>query len=150
MKIRQTPGEQVFNAVNIGMCAALSLCIILPILNILFASLSDPVEVMKHQGLFLWPKKFTLQAYQAVAKNPNIISGYMNTLFIVVVGTSLNIVLTLIGSYVLSRKGVLFNKFFTMMIVFTMYFQGGTIPFYLTVQNLGLTNSRWALILPSQ
>lgn len=148
MKIRQTPGEQVFNAVNIGMCAALSLCIILPILNILFASLSDPVEVMKHQGLFLWPKKFTLQAYQAVAKNPNIISGYMNTLFIVVVGTSLNIVLTLIGSYVLSRKGVLFNKFFTMMIVFTMYFQGGTIPFYLTVQNLGLTNSRWALILP--
>jgi len=126
----------------------LTLCILIPILNIVFASISDPIEVMKHQGLFLRPIKITGQAYQAVAKNPNIITGYMNTIFIVVVGTSLNLVLTLIGAYVLSRKDVFFNKFLTLMIVFTMYFQGGTIPFYLTVQTMGLTNSRWALIFP--
>ncbi|MDD3902775.1 MAG: carbohydrate ABC transporter permease [Sphaerochaeta sp.] len=148
MNTRITHGERIFNACNIMICALLSLCIIIPIINIVFASLSDPIEVMKHQGLFLRPIKFTTSAYAAVAKNPNIITGYMNTLFIVVTGTTLNIVLTLIGSYVLSRKGVMFNKIFTMMIVFTMYFQGGTIPLYLTVQAVGLTNSRWALILP--
>ncbi|MDY4611448.1 MAG: carbohydrate ABC transporter permease [Sphaerochaetaceae bacterium] len=148
MKVKLTVGERIFNVVNVILCALLALCILVPILNIVFASFSDPVEVMKHEGLFLHPIKFSTQAYQAVAKNPNILSGYMNTLFVVVIGTSLNIVLTLIGSYVLSRKGVMLNRFFTLMIVFTMYFQGGTIPFYLTVHSLGLTGSRLSLIFP--
>lgn len=148
MKTRISIGEQIFHACNVLICGLLTLCILLPIMNILFASFSDPVEVMKHQGLFLRPIKFTTQAYASVAKNPNVITGYMNTIFIVVTGTTLNIVLTLIGSYVLSRKGVMFNKILTLMIVFTMYFQGGTIPRYLTVQGLGLAGSRWALILP--
>lgn len=148
MKVKQTVGEQAFNVTNIVLCTLLSLCIIIPILNIVFASFSDPIEVMKHEGLFLRPIKFTTQAYKAVAKNPNILSGYMNTLFVVGLGTSLNIVLTLIASYVLSRKGVMLNKIFTLMIVFTMYFQGGTIPFFLTVQAMHLTGSRLSLVLP--
>lgn len=148
MKVRRTVGEQIFNVINIVICTLIMLCILLPILNIVFASFSDPVEVMKHEGLFLYPIKPTVQAYQLVAKNPNILSGYMNTVFVVVVGTCLNLVLTLIGAYTLSRKGVLLNKFFTLLIVFTMYFQGGTIPFYLTVHALKLTGSRWSLILP--
>lgn len=148
MKIKISLGERVFDTINILLLAGLSLSILLPILNILFASFSDPIEVMKRSSLILWPIKFTTQAYQAVAKNPNILSGYMNTIFIVVVGTSLNVVLTLIGSYVLSRKDVYFGKFLTLLIVFTMYFQGGTIPFYLTVHKLGLTHTRWSLIFP--
>nr|WP_321306944.1 carbohydrate ABC transporter permease [uncultured Sphaerochaeta sp.] len=148
MNSKRSTGEQVFNVINILLTLSLTMCIVIPIMNIVFASFSDPVEVMKHNGLFFRPVKFTTQAYQAVAKNPNIISGYMNTIFIVVLGTSLNIVLTLIGAYVLSRKGVMFNKFLTMMIVFTLYFEGGTIPTYLTVQALGLTNTRWSLIFP--
>lgn len=148
MMSRVSTGERIFNVCNMLICGLLSLCIILPIANILFASFSDPVEVMKHQGLFLRPIKFTTQAYVSVAKNPNIVTGYGNTLFVVVFGTTLNIILTLIGSYVLSRKGVMFNKILTLMIVFTMYFQGGTIPRYLTVQALGLTGSRLALIFP--
>ncbi len=148
MKIQQTGGERLFNIANIIVCTLLSLSILIPILNIVFASLSDPIEVMKSSGIFLYPKKFTTQAYAAVFRNPNILSGYLNTIFIVVVGTALNIVLTLIAAYVLSRKGVLLNKFLTLFVVFTMYFQGGTIPFYLTVQAVGLTNSTWSLIIP--
>lgn len=145
---RRTPGEIVFSVIDVIICALLCLAILLPILNIFFASFSDPIEVMKHSGLFLRPVKPTLQAYQYVAKNPNIISGYMNTLFVVLCGTTLNIVLTLIAAYVLSRKDAKLVKFFTLMVVFTMYFQGGTIPFYLVVHKLGLTGSRWALVLP--
>ena len=113
MKVKTSVGERTFDVINIIICVLLSLSILIPILNILFASLSDPLEVMKRQGLFLWPVKFTTQAYHAVAKNPNIISGYSNTIFIVVVGTTLNIFLTLIGAYVLSRKDVMFGKFLT-------------------------------------
>lgn len=147
-KVKRSVGENIFQIVNIVLCGLLCLAILLPVLNIVFASFSDPVEVMKHQGLFLRPIKPTLVAYQYVAKNPNIVTGYMNTIFIVVVGTSLNIVLTLIGAYVLSRKNAMLVKFFTLMIVFTMYFQGGTIPFYLVVHSLKLTGKVWSLIFP--
>ena len=148
MKVRTTTGEKIFDVVNVIICIFLTLAVLIPILNIVFASISDPVEVMKHQGLFLWPKGFTTKAYEIVAQNPNIISGYMNTIFIVVVGTALNFLLSLIGAYVLSRKDAMLVKIFTLMIVFTMYFQGGTIPFYLTVHTLGLTGTIWSLILP--
>ncbi|MDL2228852.1 carbohydrate ABC transporter permease [Treponema sp. OttesenSCG-928-L16] len=141
-------GERIFDFFNVLITLLLALAIVVPMLNILFASISDPIEVMKHEGLFLWPRGFNLAAYQAVLKNPNIVSGYMNTIFIVVVGTSLNIVLTLIGAYVLSRKNVFWVRPLTLMIVFTMYFQGGTIPFYLTVRTVGLEGKIWALIFP--
>lgn len=147
-KVKATLGERIFNVCNVVICGLITLAILIPILNILFASFSDPVEVMRRSGLFLRPYGFTTTAYEVVFKNPNILSGYMNTIFIVVVGTTLNIFLTLIGAYVLSRKNAMLIKFFTLMIVFTMYFQGGTIPFYLTVHSLGLVGSRWALILP--
>lgn len=148
MKVRTTTGEKIFDIINIIICCLLVLAVLIPIMNIVFASLSDPGEAMKHDGLFLRPYGFTFQSYKIVAKNPNIVTGYMNTIFVVVVGTALNIVLTLIGAYVLSRKGAMLVKIFTLMVVFTMYFQGGTIPFFLVVKAMGLVGSRWSLILP--
>jgi putative aldouronate transport system permease protein len=141
--------ERIFDWINILINLLLMLAILLPLLNILFASLSDPVEVMKQEGLMLYPKGINLGAYRAVMKNPNIFSGYMNTIFIVITGTSLNILLTLIGAYVLSRKGTIWVWPITMLIVFTMYFGGGTIPFYLTVRTVGLDGKLWALIIPT-
>lgn len=148
MKVKYTTGEQVFHVVNVILCIFFSLCVIIPVLNIVFASFSDPFEVMKHQGIFWHPIKFSTFSYSMVARNPNILTGYANTIFVVVVGTFINVILSLIGAYCLSRKGVFFNRFFTLAIVFTMYFQGGTIPTYLVVQKLGLIGSRWSLILP--
>lgn len=78
-----------------------------------------------------------------------ILRGYMNTIFIVTVGTAINIILTAMGAYVLSCKGPMLRRPIMILIVITMYFSGGMIPFYFTVVNLGLENSIWSLILPS-
>ena len=149
MKVRYTAGEQVFHAIVVVVTLLLSLAVIIPLMSILFASFSDPFEVMKHSGIYWHPIKPSLYSYQMVFQDKSILTGYMNTIFVVVVGTSLNLVLTIISAYVLSRKGPMFVKFFTLMIVFTMYFQGGTIPTYIIVDKLHLVGSRWALILPS-
>ena len=148
MKVKYTTGETILHIVIVILCTLLSLAILLPMLNILFGAFSDPYEVMKHSGLFLYPVKPTLYNFSLVFRNPSILTGYMNTIFVVVVGTSLNVLLSLVGAYVLSRKDARLVKFFTLMIVFTLYFHGGTIPTYLVVEALGLINSRWSLILP--
>lgn len=146
--MKKTFAEKAFNICNIVILSAVALVILIPLLNILCASFSDPVFVMKHEGMILWPRGFNLASYRAVFKDRNILTGYGNTIFIVVVGTSLNVFLTVIGAYVLSRKNVLWTPLLTMLIVFTMYFQGGTIPFYLTVRALHLDGSIWSLIFP--
>jgi len=148
MKVRYTNGEKALHVIIVVVCAFLSLAVLLPMLNILFGAFSDPYEVMKHSGLFLYPVSPTFYNFKLVFQNPSILTGYLNTIFVVVVGTGLNVFLSLIGAYVLSRKGAALVKVFTLMIVFTMYFNGGTIPTYLVVESLGLINSRWALILP--
>ncbi len=149
MKVKYTAGEQIFHAFVVLVTILLVLAVIIPLMSIVFASFSDPFEVMKHTGIYWHPEKFSLYSYKMVFQDKSILTGYMNTIFVVVVGTSLNLALSIIAAYVLSRKGPRLIKFFTLMIVFTMYFQGGTIPTYIIVDKLHLVGSRWALILPS-
>ncbi len=84
-----------------------------------------------------------------MARNPMILRGYRNTLVILILGLSLNMVMTSVGAYFMSRKNVYFNRIISLLIVFTMYFSGGLIPFYLTVKQLGMEDSLAALIIPS-
>ena len=121
---------------------------IYPILYVVFASLSNSNALMQHNGLIFSPIGFNTTAYEAVFKNPMIWSGYKNTLYILIFGVSLNMVMTTVAAYVLSRKDLPGKNAMMFFIVFTMYFGGGLIPFYLTVKNLGMYNSLWALILP--
>ncbi len=148
MKVKYTLGEQIFHVFVVIVTLLLSLAVIIPLMSIVFASFSDPFEVMKHSGIYWHPIKTSLYSYKMVLQDKSILTGYMNTIFVVVVGTSINLVLTIISAYVLSRKGPRLIKFFTVLIVFTMYFQGGTIPTYIIVDKLHLVGSRWALILP--
>lgn len=120
-----------------------------PLLYVILASFSESSKLMAHQGLLLKPAGFSLAAYASVLKNPNILTGYKNTLIVLVVGTCLNLFLTGMAAYVLSRKNVLLNSFFTMLIVFTMFFSGGMIPAYLIIKGLGITDTYLAMILPS-
>ena len=83
-----------------------------------------------------------------VLSNSGIGTGYRNTLFLVIVGTAINVVMTSFGAYVLSRRGYMGKRFLNFFVVFTMFFGGGLIPFYLTVKSVGLLDSLWALILP--
>lgn len=149
MTIKRSIGEKFFEKFNIFFLGLLTIVFAYPLLYVLFASFSDPVRLVQHRGLLYAPLGFSLKGYQLVLDNPNIGVGYLNTLFYIVVGTGLNIVLTSMGAYALSRKTFYLKKPMMIMIVLTMYFQGGLIPTFLTVKNLGLIDSRLALILPT-
>lgn len=129
--------------------ALLSAVMLYPMLHVIFTSLSEPAQLIRHRGLLFRPLGFDTIAYDVVLRNPRILSGYGNTLFILFFGLIFNIVLTSLGAYFLSRKGVFWSKTISLLILLTMYFSGGLVPFYLTVRNLGLYNSLWALILPT-
>lgn len=145
----RTSGERIFDVFNVLFLTLLVIICIYPLLYVLFASVSDPLAIAAYRGVLLKPLGFSLDSYKAVINNPHIVLGYKNTLFYLVIGTALNIVLTSLGAYGLSRKNVLFRDVIMFGITFTMMFSGGLIPTYLTVRNIGLINSRWALILPS-
>jgi putative aldouronate transport system permease protein len=126
-----------------------SIIMLYPMLHVLFTSISDARELIKHRGPMLYPVGFSTLAYSIVFQNSRIITGYMNTFFILVFGLIFNLTLTSMGAYFLSRKRILWFKPIMIMILISMYFSGGLIPFFLTVRNLGMYNSRWALIIPT-
>jgi putative aldouronate transport system permease protein len=119
-----------------------------PVLYVVFASFSDNNLLSQPTGLLVRPLSFSFAAYEKVLSNPMILLGYRNTLFILVVGVTLSLLMTSLGAYFLSRKGVLFQKPIMMLIVFTMFFSGGMIPFYINLLDLSLTNTLWGLIFP--
>lgn len=145
---KKTFGDYCFTFFFGAIMIFLALITAYPFLYVLFASLSDPNKYLAYKGILLKPIDFTLQSYKAVLNNPNILIGYKNTLFIVVVGTAINIVFTSMGAYFLSRKGPLWKTPVMVLIVITMFVDGGLIPGYLLIKELGLYDSLWALILP--
>ncbi|MBY0215292.1 carbohydrate ABC transporter permease [Paenibacillus illinoisensis] len=119
-----------------------------PLLYVLFASLSDSAQLLANKGLLWKPVGFSLEAYKSVLANPGIATGFRNTLFILVFGVIVNLFMTALGAYVLSRKNVMWNKVFMFFILFTMFFGGGLIPLYLVVKGVGLLDTLWSTILP--
>lgn len=143
-----TLSRKIFNVLNVVILAAVGIISIYPLMYCLFISVSNSDAVMTYRG-FVWkPLGFSWAAYKEVFTNSDIGTGYLNTIFIVVVGTSLNMILTSIAAYVLSRKNVVINKALMMFIVFTMYINGGMVPNFLLIKDIGLYNSVWALIVP--
>lgn len=171
MYIKETLYRKIFNVLNITVMVILMILTLYPLLYVLFASLSNAMDFIGYQGkLLLWPINLTFEAYSRAFQHPAIARGFVNTVFIVVVGTAISLFLTLIGAFFLSRKGLLFKKPISFAIVFTMYFSGGLIPFYLTVQDFSIPffsflikdsaiyinlehykimNTLWALIIPT-
>ena len=130
------------------MLALLTVIFFYPLWHCLMASFSDPTSLIGYKGLISLPMGFSLEGYKTVLQNKNILTGYMNTLFYLVVGTAINMVLTILGAYVLSRRRMMLKGPLTLLIVFTMYMDFGLIPAFLNVRDLGLYDSRWAILLP--
>ncbi|HEU5011883.1 MAG TPA: carbohydrate ABC transporter permease [Roseiflexaceae bacterium] len=148
--IRKPASERLFDAINIVLMLALIVATLYPLLYVLFASISDPGELASYRGILLKPLGFSLRAYDAVFSNPSISVGYRNTLFYVVGGTALSMLLTILGAYALSRQNVLWKVPIMFMIVFTMFFSGGLIPTYLLVgKTLNWVDTPWAIIVPT-
>ena len=121
-----------------------------PFWYVAMASFSNSNLLVAHKGMLLWPLDFNWDAYRMVAKNPNLLTGYLNTIVIVVVGTLCSTMMTALGAYVMSRKPFPFQKAMMFLMIFTMYFSGGLIPNYILLNNwLHLGNNRLVLILPA-
>lgn len=148
LKVKRSKGEQIFMVCNYAFMVAVIILCIYPVWYVAMASVSDSNLLTQHTGPLFLPEGFNLNAYTKVFKNPMILKGYMNTLFLLLVGVPINIVMTALGAYFLSRKRVLFQKPIMIAIMFTMFFSGGMIPFYLNLKDLHLTNTLWGLIIP--
>lgn len=146
----KTFGEWLFDAFNYLFLIMLSVITLYPLLYVLFASVSNPTTFMKKEFTILfWPLGFQLEAYKHVFNNEMVMIGFSNTVFYVIAGTIISIFITLLGAYMLAKKGYYFKKLFTILILFTMYFGGGLIPTFLIVRDLGMLDTIWAILIPS-
>ena len=146
--VQKSRSEISFNVINYVSLAVISFLCLYPVLYVAFASISDNNLLTQHSGLLLRPLGFSISAYNKVFSNPMILLGYRNTLFLLAAGVSVCLLMSSLGAYFLSRKSVFFKKPIMMLIVFTMFFSGGIIPFYINLRDLGLTNSLWGLVIP--
>ena len=146
--IQETRSDRIFNVVNYLLLGMFLLAVLYPLVYILSASLSDPVAVSSGR-VWLWPVDINMNGYQTILEYNSIVRGFLNSVFYATVGTTINVTLTLLAAYPLSRRDLFGRNGFMFVFVFTMLFSGGLIPTYLVVHELGLLNTRWALILPT-
>ena len=118
-----------------------------PMLLVLSSSFSGRQAVLSGK-VILWPVDFSLDGYNAVFRYPDILIGYKNTIIYTVLGTTINVFVTMIAAYPLARKGWYGRKAITFVFIFTMFFSGGMIPIYIQIRSLRLLNTMWAMILP--
>ena len=137
---------ETFDIVNIAILIFLSLFILYPFYNSLIVSITSQTEYVKTPFL-LFPKQVNFDAYKYILGNKGLIYGYRSTLFILLVGVPLNMLLTVCAAFVLTRKSFPGKRIFFFMIIITMFFSGGLIPVYLTMMQLHLNNTLWSVIL---
>ena len=143
-------GYRVFSVFNTCLLVLILFLTAYPVYFVLIASISDPTKMVANYGL-MWLPHFplSLTSYRMVFRHSLLLSGFGNTLFIVIVGLAFNMVLTVLGAYLLSLKNSLLKKPIAYLILFTMYFSGGLIPYFLIVKDLGMLDSVLAIIIPS-
>ena len=145
--IRETGGDRIFDLVINIIAVVIIVVVLYPLLFTLAASFSDPDYVVNGE-VTIYPKGFTLEPYKMVFQNSDIWTGYRNSILYTVVGTITSLVLTFCLAYTLSRKDMPHRRALTLNILFTMYFNGGMVPTYMLVRDIGLYNTFWAVILP--
>jgi len=148
MKELRSPSNIIFDIFNICVMLVLIVFTLYPFLYVAFASVSEPDLLRGFEGILYKPLGMQFDAYKAVLSNSLILTGYRNTIFYVLGGTFLNVMLTAMLGYALSRRGPRLMPYCMLLIVFTMFFNGGLIPTYFIMKNLGLVNSWFAVIVP--
>ncbi|GGD78539.1 carbohydrate ABC transporter permease [Paenibacillus nasutitermitis] len=141
-------GEKWFDGAIYAISAVILIVVLYPLIFVLSASFSDPTKVMAGE-MWLLPKGFTLDAYKEIFRYDAVWNGYGNTLLYTTVGTCVNLMMTTLAAYPLSRRDLPGRSILMFVITFTMFFNGGLIPTYLIVKDLGLVNTFWAMIVPT-
>ena len=147
-KVHESGVDRAFMLVNVAILLVITLIILIPLIFIVSASFSSSEAVIAGRVL-LWPVDFSLQGYETIFEHKKVWDGFANSLFYTFFGTIFNVVMTIIAAYPLSRRDLVGRRVITMAFIFTMLFQGGLIPTYLVVRDLGLLNTRLAMILPT-
>lgn len=146
-RVRSQRSDVVFNVVLYTVCALLLLIVLYPLWFIVIASLSDPSAVASGH-VWVLPVGFTLDGYAELLKQTNVWVGYRNTIAYTLVGTLIALGVNIPAAYALSRKDLVGRKVLMGLYAFTMFFSGGLIPTFLTVQQFHLYNTFWVMVLP--
>jgi putative aldouronate transport system permease protein len=146
--IKEAESDRIFNIVNYSILFIFLLIVLYPLIFILSSSFSS-VSAVTSGKVWLWPVEPSLDGYDAVFKNKLIWTGFRNSVVYTVVGTAVNVVMTILAAYPLARKDLVGRHLIIMMFMFTTMFSGGLIPSYLLVKDLGMLNTMWSLIIPT-
>ena len=147
LKRRGSYSDKLFDFVNVAIMLVLLVIFIWPLWFVLIASISDPITVDAGQVLLL-PKNITFTGYKKMLEFDQLWTGYANTIFYTVVGTTLNMIMSVCLAYPMADKEFVPRNILMAFFMFTMYFSGGLIPSYLLMKGLGIVNTRWAMIVP--
>ncbi|MCD9021661.1 carbohydrate ABC transporter permease [Cohnella silvisoli] len=146
--IKDSTGDKVF-LISIYVILSLVFIVVLyPLIYIVSSSFSSPAAVTSGR-VWLWPVDLSINGYERLFNTPKIMTGYANSLFYTAAGTVISVILTIMIAYPLSRKTFFGKNALMMMITFTMLFSGGLIPTYMVVREVGLIDTRWALLIPN-
>lgn len=149
-KIKQytRPTDHLFMTIVYAFCAIALIAILIPLIFVVAASFSSP-DALLSAKVFLWPVDFTLRGYKMVFDHDLLPLSFWNSIVYTVVGTVINLVLTVLAAYPLSRKDLAVRNPIMMLFAFTMLFNGGMIPTYLLARDLGMLDTMWAILLPT-
>jgi len=145
--IKDSAGDRIFNITNDMLLLLGTLIVLYPLVYILSSSFSSPKAVSTGQ-VFLWPVDLSIRGFEAVFEHKAILTGFSNTIFYTVVGTLINIFMTLLAAYPLSRKTMPGRRIILFLFTFTMIFNGGLIPTYILISKMGMINTRWVMLIP--
>ena len=145
--IKTSKGDKLYLGIVYTFLGVFTLCVLYPLIYVLSCSFSSPEALVQGRVFFL-PVEFGFQGYQAVFKNDQVWSGYLNTIIYTVAGPLVGVAVTITGADVLSRREFPARKGITALFMITMFFGGGTIPTYLWLKDLHMLNTMWAIILP--
>ena len=147
-KIKTSLGSKIFDACNIIILGLIALSTIYPFWDSLVVSFSSLKSYLS-TNFHLWPSEWSLEAYAYMFGNETLWSSYLNSIFITVVGTIINMLLTIMTAYVLSKKDLKGHRVIMFGAVFTMMFSGGIIPLYMVIKDLKMMNTLWSMIIPT-
>jgi putative aldouronate transport system permease protein len=146
--IQETRGDKIFLVCNYVLLTLVVVIVLYPLIYILSSSFSSG-DAVRSGKVWLFPVDPSLMGYKAIFQNPNIMTGYLNSIFYTICGTIISVLLTIMLAYPLSKSTFFGRNFIMVMLVFVLLFDGGLIPYYLTVKNFGLLDTRWAMIIPN-
>ena len=146
-RIKDSFGDRIFNVVKFIFATLFFLLVLYPVIYIVSSSFSDPMAVIQGQVRLL-PVGFSLMGYEAVFNHSQIVSSFLNSFLYMFAGTVYSLLLTILAAYALSRKDFLDRNILMLAFAFTILFTGGMIPTFLLIRNLGMIDTRWAMIIP--